>query len=415
MFRAVMRWWAIGGVAALCAVGVACGGDSGNGDEGAMITGITLDEAFNGRDFNFPVKLVQHPTDDERWYVVEQSGLIRRFTESGTSVSTAANIPAQAGVSVGCSPTNCATEQGLLGMAFDPFFDSSGEMYVFYTDSDDESLVVQRWQSSNDGDTFTPGTVILRIPHPNQTNHNGGDLAFGTNDDFLYISTGDGGGAGDPDRNAQDRSVLLGKVLRLDVNATPPAGKTYAIPGGNPFAGQTQCDTHVPSRTASCPEIFAFGFRNPWRMNFDPNTGELFLGDVGQGAQEEIDLVENGDNYGWDCFEGEQPFENVTACNSETFTAPEFAYDARAGSGNAVTGGAVYRGTVIPGLRGLYLFTDYFYGPIRAFDTSVPDAPVQDTSASETGISAFGQGRDGEVYPVDHDDGRILKIVPSPG
>ena len=391
---------------ALCAVGVACSDGDDRDDDGSTITGITLDRAFNGRSFSSPVKLVQHPTNDDRWYVVEQGGLVKTFLASnGVAATTAADIPVDVG----------SGEQGLLGMAFDPFFDDSGEIYLAYTDassSGDGDLVLQRWVSGNDGLTFTASTVLLRIPHPVDSNHNGSDLAFGPTDDFLYYSMGDGGGSGDPNRNAQNRNVLLGKILRIDVNATPPAGKTYAIPGGNPFAGNAQCDDG--SGTAACPEIFAFGFRNPWRMNFDPVGARLYVGDVGQGAQEEIDRVTNGGNFGWDCFEGELPFQNVAACNSETFVEPEAVYNAGSSGGNAVTGGAVYRGTAIPGLRGFYIFTDFFRGPFFAFDVGIADGPVSPLSASEEHISAFGQGRDGEVYAVDL-DGQIRKIVPSPG
>ena len=410
MFPAVVRWRWMAVVAVLCAGAVACGGGNGSDNEpGDEITGITLAPAFNGRTFNKPVKLVQHPTIDDRWYVVEQDGLVKTFLgSSGTATTTAADIP----IAVGFG------EQGLLGMAFDPFFASSGEIYLAYTDASDEDLVLQRWVSDDNGLTFDPSTVILRIPHPGQTNHNGSDLAFGPNDGFLYYSTGDGGGSGDPDRNAQNRNVLLGKILRLDVNGLDgaiPAGKTYGIPDDNPFESNPQCNVSGAG-TVPCPEIWAFGFRNPWRMNFDSGPGgtdRLYVGDVGEGAQEEIDRVVRGGNYGWDCFEGEVPFQNVTACNSETFVEPEVAYEQGSG-GNAVTGGAVYRGSVIPGLRGFYFYADFFRGPIFAFDVEDDNAPAQPTSASEDSISAFGHGRDGEVYPVDL-DGPIWKIVPSPG
>jgi glucose/arabinose dehydrogenase len=404
MFPTVMRWCWTGVVVALCAVAVACSDGDSRDEDGGTITGITLDRAFNDRTFSSPVKLVQHPSNDDRWYVVEQGGLVKTFLASNaTAATTAADIP----IAVGSG------EQGLLGMAFDPFFGASGEIYLAYTDASDNDLVLQRWLSTNDGLTFTPSTVLLRIPHPGQTNHNGSDIMFGPTDDFLYYSTGDGGGSGDPNRNAQNRGVLLGKILRLDVNATPPAGKTYAIPAGNPHAGNAQCNTG-PSAIAACPEIYALGLRNPWRMNFDPATGRLYVGDVGQGAQEEIDRVINGGNFGWDCFEGELEFQNVLACNSETFIEPEAVYNASSAGQNAVTGGAVYRGTAIPGLRGFYIFTDFFRGPFFAFDVTLADGPVQPLSASEVHISAFGQGRDGEVYAVDL-DGPIWKIVPSPG
>ena len=396
-----MRGWrSIGAVALLCAAGVACGG-GGHGGVGS-ISGISLATAFGGRTFSSPVKLVQHPTNDHRWYVVEQGGLVKTFLDTDTvAATTAANLSGSLGG---------GDEQGLLGMAFDPGFGGSGEIYLAYTDTSSR-LVLARWVSSNNGSTFTPDAVLLAIPHTLSTNHNGSDIAFGP-DGFLYYSTGDGGGTGDPDGNAQNRNVLLGKILRLDVNSAPPSGKTYKIPASNPFAANAQCNAGPGS--APCPEIYAFGFRNPWRMNFDPTGGKLYVGDVGQDAQEEIDLVKNGGNFGWNCFEGELPYNNVPPCDTETFVAPEVVYNDDPSDSDAVTGGAVYRGNAIPGIKGFYIYTDFYHGPFFAFDVSVDNAPAQATSASEMHISAFGQGRDGEVYPVDY-DGTIWKIVPSSG
>jgi glucose/arabinose dehydrogenase len=405
MFQTVVRRWRIGVAALLCAAGAACGGGGGDAhDDAGTVTGVSLAPAFNSRTFSSPVKLLQHPTNDHRWYVVEQTGTVKTFLDTDV-------VPATTAATVGTPASLGSGEQGLLGMAFDPFFNSSGEIYLAYTDASDESLVLQRWVSGNNGLTFSASTVILRLAHPGQTNHNGSDLAFGPGN-FLFYSTGDGGGGGDPSRNAQNRKVLLGKILRLDVNATPPAGKTYAIPASNPFAANPQCNTGPG--TLSCPEIYAFGFRNPWRMNFDPDTAKLYVGDVGQDQQEEIDLVTNGGNYGWDCFEGELPFENVPACSAETLIAPEVVYNDNPSGADAVTGGVVYRGTALPGLVGFYIYTDFYRGPFLTFDADVPNAPPQEMALSETHVSAFGQGRDGEIYAVDL-DGTIWKFVPSSG
>jgi glucose/arabinose dehydrogenase len=405
MFTRVHGWRSIRAIAALCGAAVACGGGGGDAhDDTGAITGVTLAQAFSGRTFSSPVKLLQHPSNDHRWYVVEQTGAIKTFLDTDAA-------PATTAATVGTPASLGNGEQGLLGMAFDPLFGISGEIYVSYTDASDESLVLQRWVSGNNGSTFSASTIILRIAHPGQTNHNGSDLAFGPGN-LLFYSTGDGGGGGDPNRNAQNRNVLLGKILRLDVNATPPAGKTYAIPLGNPSAGNAQCNAG-PTGSA-CPEVFARGFRNPWRMAFDPDTSKLYVGDVGQEQQEEIDIVTNGGNFGWNCFEGELAFNNVPACSTETFVAPEVVYNDDPTGPDAVTGGVVYRGTALPGLVGFYVYTDFYRGPFLAFDADVPNAPPQTLSASETHISAFGQGRDGEVYAVDL-DGKIWKLVPSSG
>jgi glucose/arabinose dehydrogenase len=404
MFLRVRGWRSIGGLAAaLFAVGMACsGGGGGHHGDDAALTGISLEAAFGNRQFSSPVKLVQHPTDDHRWYVVEQGGLVKTFLDTDTNAATtAATVGSLGGDS----------EQGLLGMAFDPGFagvGGSGEIYLAYTDSTNR-LVLARWVSANNGLTFTADSVVLSIPHTPSTNHNGSDIMFGS-DGFLYYSTGDGGGSDDPEDNAQNPNKLLGKILRLDVNGPVPSGKTYAIPVTNPNHLNAQCN--AGPGTAPCPEIFALGFRNPWRMNFDPATHKLFVGDVGQAAQEEIDLVTIGGNYGWDCFEGELPHATSASC-AGPFIAPEVAYNDTSGP-DSVTGGAVYRGNAIPGLKGFYIYTDYFRGPFFAFDTGVDNAPAQATSASETHIAAFGQGRDGEVYAVDT-DGTIWKIVPASG
>jgi glucose/arabinose dehydrogenase len=188
-------------------------------------------------------------------------------------------------------------------------------------------------------------------------------------------------------------------------------GKTYAIPATNPFAANPQCD--AGPGTSPCPEFFALGLRNPWRMNFDPATGRLYAGDVGEGTQEEIDLIVVGGNYGWDCFEGTAPFQNVAACDSETFVAPE-AVHARSDA-QAITGGAVYRGSSISGLTGFYVYGDFVTELFFAFDTAIPDAPVQRLTLPATAVTAFGQGRDGEIYVVGFGSPSIQRLAPASG
>jgi glucose/arabinose dehydrogenase len=407
MFRTVARWrWICGGLAALCIAVTACGGGGGHhgGGGSATVPTVNLASAFGGRTFSNPVKLVQHPTDDARWYVVEQGGLVRTFLSTNTSgATTAANVQSADGSFVS------GGEQGLLGLAFDPNFSSSNEVYLTYTRNG--TSVLARWISNSTGTTFTPDSpaTVLAFGHP-EHNHNGGDLAFGP-DHFLYYSMGDGGGDNDPNDYGQNTNILLGKILRIDVNSTQ-GSDSYAVPSDNPFAsGNAHCNGISTPASHRCPEIYAYGFRNPWRMSFDPPTGKLYVGDVGQVTQEEIDLVVKGGNYGWDCREGEVDHSSLSSanCTGVSFVAPEVVHgrsDAR-----SITGGVVYHGTAVPGLQNFYVYGDYETGFFFAFDTSVPDAPAQRLSLPVTHVSAFGLGRDGEVYVVDYNNGVIKKIV----
>jgi glucose/arabinose dehydrogenase len=255
--------------------------------------------------------------------------------------------------------------------------------------------VITRYRSTNSGATFTPvapDPTVIRIPRTTPA-HNGGDIAFG-DDDFLYITSGDGGA--DP-RVAQDLSSLLGKILRIDVSATP-----YANPPDNPFAGSAGRD-----------EIWAFGFRNPWRMSFDQQTGALWTGDVGASAREEIDRVTKGGNYGWPCFEGDLPFDNGAVCPMP-LEPPDLAVSHSDAA--SLTGGYVYRGNDVPELRGAYVYGDWGSGRMWAlhFSEQPPRVEVLDSSAVPgLNISAFGQDRDGEVLVVNW-DGTILRIRPAP-
>jgi glucose/arabinose dehydrogenase len=203
---------------------------------GTGLAALAFSDAFPGRAFTNPVKLVQHPTNDDRWYVVEQGGLVLTFLSTNTTTPTvAANVDALVNLGSG-------GEQGLLGMAFDPGFASSGEVYFAYTDESAQAVTLARWVSSNNGLTFTQDAapIVMSVSH-GRDNHNASDIMFGP-DGFLYYSMGDGGGADDPDNNGQNPNVLLGKILRIDVNSQPPAGKNYAIPAGNPNAANPQCN-----------------------------------------------------------------------------------------------------------------------------------------------------------------------------
>lgn len=397
-----------GAAGAFFAIASACGsgGSSGGGAAATDLPPLALAPAFGGLAFTNPVKLVQHPGDADRWYVVEQGGLVHSFLASdpGGTRQVAADVDAL--VDLG---DTTSSEQGLLSLAFAPDFAVSGEVYLSYTDEAADDSVLARWESG-DGVTFAPSAdpIVLAVPHP-RSNHNGGDLGFGR-DGFLYYSLGDGGGAGDPDENGQDTTTLLGAILRLDVTSPPPPGRDYAIPPTNPFAASPHCDTG--SGAAPCPELFAWGLRNPWRFSFDLASGALRTGDVGQSSQEEIDLVVLGGNYGWDCREGELDYEPEPACNTARFVAPEAVHgrsDAR-----SITGGVVYRGSGIRELDGYYVYGDFLTGRIFAFDTRVADAPVVRLGV-DTSVSAFGQGRDGEVYLVGFGTPSIQMLVRAGG
>jgi glucose/arabinose dehydrogenase len=242
--------------------------------------------------------------------------------------------------------------------------------------------------------------VLLRIDKA-YNNHNGGDLAFGP-DGYLYLSVGDGGGSGDPGNHAQNPARLLGKILRLDVTGTAGGG-AYGIPADNPWAGNPRCGPGA--NAAACPEIFAQGLRNPWRLAFDAGTGALWAGDVGQNAREEINVVVRGGNYGWRCREGTSTY-NTSGCPTGGFAAPVHDYPHADGNGS-VTGGFVYRGAALPGLAGRYLFADYLSGRIWSLRETTSGYVADEIVDTALGVAALGPSLAGEPYLVDHAGGRL--------
>jgi glucose/arabinose dehydrogenase len=240
---------------------------------------------------------------------------------------------------------------------------------------------------------------LLTVIQP-QDNHNGGDIHFGQ-DGFLYIGFGDGGGT---QENGQNTTTLLGAMVRIDVDIA----MGYDIPPGNPFAGNTPSVQGVCG--ANCPEIYAWGFRNPWRFSFDSVTDELWVADVGQGAWEEVDRVELGENYGWNTREGAHCFNPSSGCSTAGLTDPITEYSHSLG--NSITGGFVYHGTAIPGLQGHYVFGDFVSGRIWAVpaDSPIGTTPTQIADTTHS-ISAFAEGVNGEIYVVDY-GGSIHQIVP---
>ncbi len=291
------------------------------------------------------------------------------------------------------------SEKGLLGIAFHPKYKSNGKFYVYYSapssnkESDHKSVVAEYKVSPQENVADANSEkIILEFEQP-ESNHNGGQLAFGP-DNYLYIGSGDGGGAGDDHGeigNGQNLNTFLGKILRIDIDK-PGNGKNYGIPNDNPF---------VKEKDAK-PEIWAYGLRNPWRFSFDKETGELFCADVGQNTWEEIDIIRKGKNYGWKIMEGNHCFYPSTNCDQKNLEKPIAEYDHKVGV--SVTGGYVYRGKNVPELKGKYIFGDWkgklFYleksgDTWKMQDLTVPGKNDNDMDVS---INSFGEDENGEVY-----------------
>lgn len=419
--RAMLRGWyrssrarqALAGLAAACALSLyACGGSDDAPplpvDEPVPPVTLGVQRVFTNLTFSSPVAMLQAPNDNSRWFVVEQAGVVWVFT----------NDPATSTVDTFVDVTGLVTsggEMGLLGMAFHPAFPVNPHVYLSYTNDKTAAGRVSRvseFTLAAGGATLNPASerVLLVISQP-ETNHKGGNIAFGP-DGFLYIGMGDGGGGNDQHGtigNGQLMTTLLGKMLRIDVS--PASG--YGIPNGNAFpATNALCGTATAggSGTDNCPEIYASGFRNPWRWSFDRQTGELWVGDVGQSAREEVDRVVARGNYGWRCFEGTLPVG--LACGTETNLLPPVAEYGRS-VGTTVTGGYVYRGTAIAGLAGRYVFGDFSAGRIwHIAANTAPTAQITGGFASGLNIASFGEGVDGELYIV-HYAGQLYRLTGS--
>ena len=381
---------------------------------------LSVQRAFPALTFLEPVAMLQAPGDSSRWFVVEQNGIVRVFANQQNVATSQVFMDIDDRVFQASQ-----TEAGMLGLAFHPSFPSNNRVYVNYSSPSPTTLrsITAEFTSPDGGLTINPNSerVLLSV-NKNFDNHNGGQLAFGPNDGFLYIGLGDGGGGNDPSGNGQNPQRLLGKMLRIDVNSQP-GGAPYAIPGGatgNPFANNPRCNADGTG-AQNCPEIYALGLRNPWRWSFDPPTGDLWLGDVGQGAFEEIDLIVRGANYGWDIREGFECAGGGTGCSSTGFTNPVAAYGRSVGF--SITGGYVYRGAQATELTGRYIFGDY--GGMIASLTPGAGGTYTVTRMINNGqtpagalgplqLSAFGRGNDGEVFALDYGRGHIYRLVFTP-
>jgi glucose/arabinose dehydrogenase len=340
---------------------------------------------------NAPVGIASAMDGSGRLFVLEQAGIIRILQDGSLQAEPFLDISKQ---------VSCCGERGLLGLAFHPRFMENGQFFINYTDLDGNTFI-SRFEVSpdnpNQADIASEKRLIyIQQPYPN---HNGGAVVFGP-DGYLYLGLGDGGSGGDPHGNGQSTSTLLGKILRIDIDGGAP----YAIPLDNPFVNG-----------GGLMEIWAYGLRNPWRFSFDRSTGDLYIGDVGQNTWEEIDFLPvgspGGANFGWNYKEGTHPYQGSPPAGL-TLVAPiaEYNHD----QGCSVTGGEVYRASILPEWQGVYLYGDYCSGKVWGLVRN-PLGAWLNGLLFETGttISSFGTDETGEIYLVDY-KGSVYRLAPAP-
>jgi glucose/arabinose dehydrogenase len=358
--------------------------------------------------FSAPTYMAAPPGDTHRLFVVQQGGQIRLIKDGTVEQTPFLDISSEVHYVGG--------EQGLLSIAFAPDYASTRTFYVYYTSTHcprqpgcDEH--VSEFTADPGFDTAAPGSehMLLTIPHPDQSNHNGGQLQFGPDGD-LYISVGDGGGSDDTELNAQNTHTLLGKVLRIS-----PGTASYTIPAGNPFTGGSECSSGT-NGGSNCPEIWAYGLRNPWRFSFDSANGDLVIGDVGQDRDEEIDFAAPGQNvganYGWPCYEGFEVNSNAPSAECSTLPAPvvtpvlSYPHPAICGSqqfcGDGIIGGYVMHDPTLPSLNGCYVFGDLSNPSLQVVGLQQPSAVGQIALGPQvSNLSSFGLDASGHLYAAD--------------
>ena len=381
----------------------ACGGGTAMIATPATPTTLTLSavRVFPALSFVQPVEMLQAPGDSSRWFVVEQGGTVRVFSNQNNVASTTTFVDISANVT-------CCSETGLLGMAFHPGFPATDQRaYLSYTATVNGQLEsrLAQFRTADNGQTLDPASevILLTVSQP-EANHKGGHVTFGP-DGYLYLGLGDCGGAGDAHGtigNGQDTSTLLGKLLRIDVDHGAP----YTIPPtGNPFAGNALCGVGGTG-SAPCPEIYALGLRNPWKFSFDRSGGALWIADVGQDSWEEIDRISASANLGWRCREGAHSFNSSCGAGAGlTDPVAEYAHPL----GEAIIGGFVYRGGQFPDLRGRYVFGDEVTGLLFNIDAATPAGSTLEVTAGDPdgGVmpSTFAEDQAGEIYEVDYNGG----------
>lgn len=353
---------------------------------------VALAQPYGTLAFTQPVSMVQAPGDPSHWYVVEQRGTVQVFDVNEAQPTSRLVIDIRDRVVSG-------GELGLLGLAFHPEYLQNGRAFLSYTARGAtvryQSHIAEFRRASADPLALDAASErAIMVVDQVAENHNGGHLAFGL-DGMLYVGFGDGGGRGDPRGNAQNTNSLLGKLLRIDVNGAEP----YAIPPDNPFVAG-----------GGRPEVYALGFRNPWRFSFDRATGAIWLADVGQATREEIDYITPGGNYGWNIREGTTCFQ-ASGCDTTGLIEPLVDYGRDVGA--TVIGGYVYRGAAIAALTGTYLYADFIRGIVWGLNLDQGRYVSRTLASAEMRFSAFGEDQAGELYLLDYLGGGILRIVPA--
>lgn len=354
---------------------------------------FTLQNAFPNLSFSSPVFLTHAGDSADRIFIVEQAGRIKVFPNYSNALQAKIYLDITDRVASG-------GEMGLLGLAFHPEYETNGYFYVNYTANSPRRTIISRFHVTSNPDSANKNSEVqLLVFSQPYSNHNGGWIGFGPNDGYLYIATGDGGSGGDPENYAQRIDNLLGKILRIDVDGGTP----YVIPPTNPFYDSTNVQIKK--------EIYAWGLRNPWRCSFDPVTGWLFAGDVGQGAWEEVDIIENGKNYGWRCYEGNHTY-NMSGCNYPEYIPPIWEYSHSLGY--SITGGYVYRGQNVPELTGKYIYADY--GTKRVWALTYDGINPPSNQLLLTAINSptsFGVDQHNELYIVGFGPGNVYRFTPT--
>ena len=356
---------------------------------------LDVEPAFPDISLGRMVHLAYSSESDDRLFAALQPGRIVFFENRRDAARVQTFMDIRGRVS------DRGNEEGLLGLAFDPAYESNGYFYVYYSAADPRRSVISRF-SVDPGDPARADASserqIMVVPQP-YSNHNGGHIVFGP-DGYLYVGLGDGGSANDPRGNGQDRTTLLGSILRVDVSTLDSQGR-YAVPPDNPFVGEGG---------GVRPEIWAYGLRNPWRFNFDRETGDLWAADVGQNAWEEVDLIRPGLNYGWNVMEGAHCLSvGSEGCDRGGLELPVIEYGR--GGGCSITGGYVYRGARLPSLVGAYVYGDFCSGKIWALryeDGAVAEHRLLVDSSLD--LAAFGEDPAGELYMLSF-DGSIYRFI----
>lgn len=369
---------------------------------------VGVEVAFPKMKFDRPIVVTHAGDGSDRIFVAGQKGLVYVFPNDAQTAEPTILMDIESKVSY----DDQMNEEGLLGMAFHPKFKENGEFFLYYTSQQEEHLsVISRFRlSKDDKSKADPKSeeVLMTIKQP-FWNHNGGTLEFGK-DGFLYIALGDGGKGDDPLQTGQDLSSVLGKILRIDVDQVSP-GLPYGIPQDNPFV----------KTTGARREIYAYGVRNPWRISFDRETGELWCADVGQNLWEEIDIVPKGGNCGWSKREAthiarpnaKEFAENDLAAKSPDFVSPVWEYPHTDAWGKSITGGQVYRGSKVPALKGYYVYGDYVSGKLWALKVDKTGKATENRViewSSALPMVTFGEDEAGEVYFSSTNGGRIYKF-----